>query len=63
VKIPKKSTRTWQNTIDIIYIAFLAWMKNIKRITSFSLIAGMFLVAALATSSLTNKHSSGELAR
>ena len=27
-------------------------MNNIKRITSFSLVAGMFLIAALATSSL-----------
>ena len=36
--------------IDIIYIAFLASMNNIKKITSFSLVAGMFLIAALATS-------------
>ena len=27
-------------------------MNNIKKITSFSLVAGMFLIAALATSSL-----------
>ena len=40
------------DTIDIIYIAFLVWMNNIKRITGFSLVAGMFLIAALATSSL-----------
>ena len=36
--------------IDIIYIAFLASMNNIKKIASFSLVAGMFLIAALATS-------------
>ena len=36
--------------IDIIYIAFLASMNNIKKITGFSLVAGMFLIAALATS-------------
>ena len=36
--------------IDIIYIAFLTSMNNIKKITSFSLVAGMFLIAALATS-------------
>ena len=29
-------------------------MNNIKKITSFSLVAGMFLIAALATSSLSN---------
>ena len=38
------------DTIDIIYIAFLASMNNIKKITGFSLVAGMFLIAALATS-------------
>jgi Flp pilus assembly protein TadD len=38
------------DTIDIIYIAFLALMNNIKKITGFSLVAGMFLMAALATS-------------
>ena len=36
--------------IDIIYIPFLASMNNIKKITEFSLVAGMFLIAALATS-------------
>jgi cytoskeletal protein RodZ len=36
--------------MDIIYIAFLASMNNIKKIASFSLVAGMFLIAALATS-------------
>jgi hypothetical protein len=39
---------------DIFYIAFLASMNNIKKITSFSLVAGMFLIAALATSSLSS---------
>ena len=38
------------DTIDIIYIAFLTSMNNIKKITSLSLVAGMFLIAALATS-------------
>jgi anti-sigma28 factor (negative regulator of flagellin synthesis) len=38
------------DTIDIIYIAFLTLMNNIKKITSLSLVAGMFLIAALATS-------------
>ena len=36
--------------MDIFYIAFLASMNNIKKITSFSFVAGMFLIAALATS-------------
>jgi hypothetical protein len=35
--------------MDIIYIAFLTSMNHIQKITSFSVIAGMFLVAALAT--------------
>jgi ABC-type multidrug transport system fused ATPase/permease subunit len=43
---------TFRTRIDIVYIAFLAWMNNIKRIMSFSLVAGMFFIAALATSSL-----------
>ena len=43
---------TFRTRIDIIYIAFLAWMNNIKRIMSFSLVAGMFFIASLATSSL-----------
>jgi hypothetical protein len=38
------------DTIDIIYIAFLTSMNNIKKITSLSLVAGMFLISALATS-------------
>ena len=38
--------------MDIIYIAFLASMNNIKRITGFTLVAGMFLIAALATSTV-----------
>ena len=38
--------------MDIFYIAFLASMNNIKKITSFSVIAGMFLIAALATSNI-----------
>ena len=38
------------DTIDIICIAFLTSMNNIKKITSLSLVAGMFLIAALATS-------------
>ena len=42
------------DTIDIIYIAFLTSMNNIKKITGFSLVAGMFLIAALATSSLSS---------
>jgi predicted PurR-regulated permease PerM len=40
--------------MDIIYIAFLISMNNIKRIKSFSLVAGMFLIAALATSTVIN---------
>ena len=36
--------------MDIIYIAFLTSMNNIKKITGFSFVAGMFLIAALATS-------------
>ncbi len=39
---------------DIFYIAFLASMNNIKKITSFSLVVGMFLIAALATSTVSN---------
>ena len=38
--------------MNIFYIAFLTSMNNIKKITSFSLVAGMFLIGALATSSL-----------
>jgi hypothetical protein len=40
--------------MDIIYIAFLISMNNIKRIKSFSLVTGMFLIAALATSTVIN---------
>jgi septal ring factor EnvC (AmiA/AmiB activator) len=36
--------------IDIIYVVFLISMNNIKTITGFSLAVGMFLIAALATS-------------
>ncbi len=46
----EKPTNEVIDTIDIIYIAFLTSMNNIKKIISFSLIAGMFLIAALATS-------------
>ena len=35
---------------DIIYIAFLTSMNHTQKITSFSVIAGMFLIAVLATS-------------
>ena len=45
----EKFTNEDMDTIDIIYIAFLTSMNNIKKITSFSLVAGMFLIAALAT--------------
>ena len=38
------------DTMDIIYDVFLTSMNNIKKITGFSLVAGMFLVTALATS-------------
>ena len=38
--------------MDIIYNAFLTSMNNIKKITGFSLVAGMFLIAALATSTV-----------
>ena len=37
--------------MNIFYIAFLNSMTT-KKITSFSFVAGMFLIAALATSSL-----------
>jgi predicted PurR-regulated permease PerM len=40
--------------MDIFYTAFLISMNNIKKIKSFSLVAGMFLVAALATSTVIN---------
>jgi predicted PurR-regulated permease PerM len=40
--------------MDIIYIAFLISMNNIKRIKTFSLVTGMFLIAALATSTVIN---------
>jgi predicted PurR-regulated permease PerM len=40
--------------MDIIYNAFLISMNNIKRIKSLSLVAGMFLIAALATSTVIN---------
>jgi septal ring factor EnvC (AmiA/AmiB activator) len=37
-----------------MYDVFLTSMNNIKKITGFSLVAGMFLVAALATSTVSN---------
>ncbi|MGC2431596.1 MAG: hypothetical protein WA393_11200 [Nitrososphaeraceae archaeon] len=40
------------DTMDIIYDVFLTSMNNIKKITGFSLVAGMFLIAALATSTV-----------
>jgi len=40
--------------MDIIYDVFLISMDNIKKITKFSLIAGMFLIVALATSTAIN---------
>jgi hypothetical protein len=40
--------------MDIIYIAFLTSMNDIKKITGFSLIAGMLLLTALATSIVSN---------
>ena len=40
--------------MDMIYDVFLTSMNNIKKITGFSLVAGMFLVAALATSTVSN---------
>ena len=52
-KVYYHSRYTWshlETRIDIIYIAFLASMNNIKKIASFSLVAGMFLIAAIATS-------------
>ena len=36
--------------MDIIYIAFLTSMNHTQKITSLSVIAGMFLIAVLATS-------------
>ena len=38
-----------QTTIDIIYIASLTSMNHTQKITSLSVIAGMFLIAALVT--------------
>jgi hypothetical protein len=38
--------------MDIIYIAFLTSMNHIRKITSFSLVAGMFLIAVLGTSNV-----------
>ena len=40
------------DTMDIIYNVFLTSMNNIKKITGFSLVAGMFLITALATSNV-----------
>ena len=40
------------DTMDIIYDVFLTSMNNIKKITGFSLVAGMFLITALATSNV-----------
>ena len=36
--------------MDIMYDVFLTSMNNFKKVTAFSLVAGMFLIAALATS-------------
>jgi len=43
--------------MDIIYDVFLISMDNIKKITKFSLIAGMFLIVALATSTAINSRT------
>jgi septal ring factor EnvC (AmiA/AmiB activator) len=40
--------------MDIMYDVFLTSMNNIKKITGFSLIAGMLLLTALATSIVSN---------
>jgi len=38
--------------MDIMYDVFLTSMNNIKKITGFSLVAGVFLIAVLATSNV-----------
>jgi hypothetical protein len=40
--------------MDIMYDACLTSMNNVKKITAFSLVAGMFLLAALTTSIVSN---------
>jgi predicted PurR-regulated permease PerM len=40
--------------MDIMYDVFLTSMNNFKKVTAFSLVAGMFLIAALATSTVIN---------
>jgi len=40
--------------MDIMYDVFLTSMNNIKKITGFSLVAGMLLLTALATSTVSN---------
>jgi hypothetical protein len=40
--------------MDITYDVFLTLMNNIKKITGLSLVAGMLLLTALATSTLNN---------
>jgi hypothetical protein len=39
-------------TMDIMYDVSLTSMNNIKKITGFCVVAGMFLIAALATSTV-----------
>ena len=51
-EIPEFSVTPTTDTMDIMYDVFLTSMNNIKRITGFSLVAGMFLIAALATSTV-----------
>src|SRR4029078_6610935 len=46
-----------RNKTDIIYDVFLSSMNNIKKITGLSLIAGMFIVAALATPTLRTAYA------
>jgi len=43
--------------MDIMYDVFLTSMNNIKKITGFSLVAGMFLVAALAAPTLRTAYA------
>ena len=43
--------------MDIMYDVFLTSMNNIKKITGLSLIAGMFIVAALATPTLRTAYA------
>jgi septal ring factor EnvC (AmiA/AmiB activator) len=40
--------------MDIMYDVFLTSMNNIKKISGFSLVAGMLLLTALATSTVSN---------